>query len=84
MATLNVSLPDDVIARLKEQLEPHGYTVEQFATSSLASFADAGQLITPELEAKLLAALDMPLLDAQEVDFDAKVRRLEATRGQGK
>lgn len=79
MSTVIVSLPDEVLARLKEKLEPHGYTVEQFASLSLAGFADAGELIAPELEAKLLDALDSPLADAGSIDWDAKVRRLQAS-----
>ena len=78
MATFTVSLPDDVATRLKDKLAAHGYTVEAFASDSLRSFADAGELIAPELEAKLLAALDTPLLEAHQVDWDAKVRRLQA------
>lgn len=78
MKTVNVSLPDDVIDRLKAKLEPHGYTVEQFATSSLSGFADAGEFISPELESRLLQALSSPLLDAGDIDWDAKVRRLES------
>jgi hypothetical protein len=78
MTTLNVSLPDDVMARLKAKLEPHGCTVEQFAASSLSGFADAGEVVSPELEARLLAALNTPLLEANQVDWDAKVVRLQA------
>ena len=80
MATVTVSLPDDVVARLKAKLEPHGYTLEQFASSSLAGFADAGELIPRALEAKLLQALDAPLLDADQIDWAAKVRRIEELR----
>ena len=84
MASFNVSLPDDVILRLKEKLAPHGYTVEEFASSSLSSFADAGECISPELEATLLAALDSPLLEASQIDWEEKIRRLEASRGTAK
>ena len=78
MATVTVSVPDDVIARLRAKLARHGYSVEDFASASLQSFADAGEVITPELEAKLLHALDTPLLEAGQVDWEAKVRRLRA------
>jgi hypothetical protein len=79
MTTLNVSLPDDVLARLKAKLEPHGCTVEQFAASSLSGFADTGELVSPELEAKLLDALRTPLLEPTQIDWDAKIERLRAT-----
>ena len=62
MATLTVSLPDEVVARLREKLEPHGYSVEEFATSSLSGFADMGEFISNELETQLLQALSSPLL----------------------
>lgn len=83
MVTVTVSLPDHVIARLKAKLEPHGYTVEQFASSSLSGFAAAGEPVTPELEAKLLDALDSPLLHADQIDWEAKVRRLRLTPEHG-
>ena len=75
MATFTVSLPDDVASRPADKLAAHGYTVEGFASDSLRSFADAGEFIAPELEAKLLHALRTPLLDSDQVDWDAKVRR---------
>ena len=68
MTTLNVSLPDDVLARLKAKLEPHGCTVEQFAASSLSGFADAGEFVSEELEAKLLDALRTPLREGTSID----------------
>jgi hypothetical protein len=76
MATFTVSLPDDVVGRLKDKLAPHGYTIEGFASDSLRGFADAGELIAPDLEAKLIQALDTPLLDAGQIDWEAKVRRV--------
>ncbi len=79
MTTFNVSLPDEVAKRLREKLEPHGYTVEQFASSSLAGFANAGESVSPELEAKLLAALDTPVKDAHQIDWEAKIRRLQSS-----
>lgn len=78
MATFTVSLPDDVVARLRTRLAPHGYTVEEFASHSLTSFADAGEVISHELEAKLLHALQTPLLNANQVDWDAKIRHLQS------
>jgi hypothetical protein len=79
MTTLNVSLPDDVLARLKAKLEPLGCTVEQFAATSLSGFADAGEFVSPELEAKLLDALRTPLLEPSQIDWDAKIERLWAS-----
>jgi hypothetical protein len=79
MATLNVSLPDDVFARLKAKLEPHGCTVEQFAASSLSGFADTGELVSPALEAKLLDARRTPRLEPTQIDWDAKIARLRAS-----
>ena len=76
MATVTVSLPDDVLARLKAKLAPHGYTVEQFVSSSLSGFADAGECIPADLEVKLLQALDSPLLEPSEIDWNAKAERL--------
>jgi hypothetical protein len=78
MATLNVSLPDHVLARLRAKLEPHGCTAEQFAQSSLSAFAEDGEFVSPEMEAKLLAALRTPLLDAPQIDWN---RRAQPRRG---
>lgn len=83
MTTVTVSLPDEIVARLREKLEPHGYTVEEFASSSLAGFADSGELISPELEAQLLSALDSPLVDTGGIDWAAKIRRLQAPSDAG-
>ncbi len=61
-----------MVARLRKKLEPHGYTVESFSSSSLSSFAEAGECIPPELEASLLASLQSPLFSGDEVDWDKK------------
>ena len=80
MATFTVSLPDDVASRLRDKLATHGYTIEGFASDSLRSFADAGELIAPELEATLVHALDTPLLEAAQVDWDGEgAARLTST-----
>ena len=81
MATFTVSLPDDLACRLKDKLAAHGYTVEGFAADSLRNFAETGELIAPELEAKLLESLQAPLLDAHQIDWDAKIRRRHVAPG---
>jgi hypothetical protein len=83
MASITVKLSDDVYAELKAKLGQHGYSVEQFVESSLHNFLDAGTPLSPELEQKVLDALDSPLLNAEQIDWDAKIRRLEAQRKSG-
>ena len=76
-----VSLPDSVAAKLTQKLAAHGYTLEQFAASSLSSFAESGAPVSPEIEKKLLEALESPLLNAQDIDWAAKATRLGEASG---
>jgi hypothetical protein len=83
MATISVSLPDALFAKLREQLRSRGYSVEDYVTSSLMSLARASDVIDPETEAKLLEGLDSPLLESDEIDWAAKVKSLKARRQSG-
>ena len=83
MATLKVSIPAEVLRKLKPQLARHGYTIEQYLQSSLASLADAGRPISGALEEKLIESLNSPLLRADHINWDAKIRRIRAMRRKG-
>lgn len=83
MATLTLCVSDALVERVKNQLKEHGYTIEEFIESSLLSFADAGEPIDAAMEAKLLEGLDSPLLQPDQIDWDAKIRRLESRRESG-
>ena len=83
MASVTVTFPDDVYQELKAKLEKHGYSVEQFLESSLHSFLAAGAPLSPELERKVLEAFESPLLNADQIDWDGKIDRLETRRKSG-
>jgi hypothetical protein len=83
MATFKVSIPERMSKKLKRQLAQYGYTVEQYMQSSLVSLAYADKPISPSLEAKLLEALNSSLLRADEIDWNAKIRRVRSVRKKG-
>ena len=82
MTTLKVSVPDKLYKRLQSKLARNGRSVEDLVLSWLRSVEDA-QPISAQMEAKLLEGLRSPLMDADEIDWDEKIRRVRAMRKKG-
>jgi len=82
MATLTVSLPDDLLnaARRKLLADRDTRSVEEFVLSALHGLADEDVPLDQALEAKALEALDSPLLDGHTIDWDAKLVAVNARR----
>jgi plasmid stability protein len=80
MATLTIELPDDLRRRIDVRAAEGGYArVEDYLRDFILvnTETDSGaEPISPELEARLLRALDTPLREMTGADWDEKRRAL--------
>ena len=72
MASLTLSIPDDLLERAKARLGNNGESeVEEYLLSALEAIALDGTPIDKETESKLLEGLASPLEEMTESDWQA-------------
>ena len=74
MTTLSVPLPDDLLRAARQKLAGHAgdLSVEEFVLHALHGLVDDGVPLDPSTESLVLQGLQTPLLNAGQVDWDAK------------
>lgn len=87
MATLTIELPDDLRRTIDTRAAEGGYArvedyLRDFILVNTAS-ASGAEPISAELEARLLRALDTPLREMTDADWDEKRRALTEKFGGG-
>ena len=81
MATISISVPDEVLREAKARVGKRGHaTVEEYLLSFIHALALEGEPIDAETEAALLEGLDSPLVEMTGADWEAKLRRYDERR----
>jgi hypothetical protein len=81
MATLTLTVPDDLLRRAKARLDKHGNSdkdVQEYLLSVLESLTTEGEPIDADTEAKLLEGLKSPAREMTEADWATKLDRYDA------
>jgi hypothetical protein len=76
MATLTLNVPDDILDEARARLGDSSESVEEFLLSAIEALASEGKPIDAATEAKIREGLDSPRKRADEIDWDAKLRRI--------
>jgi len=81
MATLTLSVPDDLLRRVKSTLTRSGNAnIKEYLLSVMEAMTMEGEPIDKETEAKLLEGLDSPLLKMTEADWKSLHNRVARHR----
>ena len=76
MATLTLSVPDDLMRRAKARLGKKGKAdIKEYLLQVLEALTMDGMPIDAETEAKLLEGLDSPLVRMTKADWDSLKNR---------
>ena len=79
MATVTISVPDDVLQAAKQRVGQRGKgTLEECLVNFVRALTLEGEPLDAETEAALLEGLESPLEEMTDVDWENKLRRYEA------
>ena len=77
MATVTLNVPDEILDEARARLgDASPESVEEFLLSALEALAAEGKPIDALTEAKIREGLNSPRKRADEIDWDAKLRRI--------
>jgi hypothetical protein len=83
MATVTISVPDEVLKAAKDHVGRSGYgTVEECLVNFVHSLTQDGEPIDEETEAALLEGLESPLEEMTDKDWQAKLRQYDERQRQ--